>query len=151
MELNFYQVEKIEQPSIANLAYKIFKSKKKLLVFANDEELLKQLDAKFWSFSKTKFLPHGTKWDIDENGDFEIKDQPILLTDEECEGNFEQIINFSPISKNFAQKFERIFYFFYATDIIKARKFYDDLRNIANMKISLYKKDSDNWVRFDKL
>ena len=151
MEINFYQVEQIEQASIANLAYKILKSKKRLLVFADDEQLLKQLDAKFWSFSKTKFLPHATKWDVEENQNFNIKDQPVFLTDEEYDGNFNQIIIFSPISENFIQKFERIFYFFYDTDTETAKKFYNDLKDNPNYKITLYKKDGEKWAKLKYL
>lgn len=151
MEINFYQVEQIEQASIANLAYKILKSKKRLLVFADDEQLLKQLDTKFWSFSKTKFLPHATKWDVGENQDFNIKDQPVFLTNEEYDGNFNQIIIFSPISQNFIQKFERIFYFFYDTDTATAKKFYNDLKDNPNYKIALYKKDGEKWAKLKYL
>jgi DNA polymerase IIIc chi subunit len=151
MEINFYQVEQIEHASIANLAYKILKSKKRLLVFADDEELLNQLDAKFWSFSKTKFLPHAVKGDVGEGEDFKIEDQPVFLTNEECEGSFNQVISFSPISVNFAKKFERIFYFFYDNEIQIARKFYANLQNIYNCKISLYKKDGKEWAKLNNL
>jgi len=147
MEINCYQVEQIEQASIANLAYKILKSKKRLLVFAKDEELLKQLDAKFWSFSKTKFLPHATKWDIETEKSFKLEDQPVILTNDENIKDFEQIISFSPISIDFAQKFEKIFYFFYNNDITIAKKFYNNLQNIPNCKISIYKKDNDKWLK----
>ena len=151
MEINFYQIDQIDQTAIANLAHKILKLKKRLLIFGKDQELLKQIDDKMWSFSKTKFLPHATKWEIAENKNCKLIDQPIFITNEELEDDFQQLIKFSPVTIEFAQKFEKIFYFFYSQNIEIVKEFYTKITTTNNCKINIYRKNQNKWISDTKL
>ena len=78
MEINFYQIDDLLHKMIAPLLLKIYDQKKKALILSENEEMTQKLDLGLWNFSKTKFLPH-----ITDQDDFDLKTQPILLTEKE--------------------------------------------------------------------
>ncbi len=142
MEINFYHLENINYKIIAQILLKIRDEGKRTLIYAKTDELLKQIDEGLWSFSKTKFLPHATKW---ENVNY--LDQPIFLTNEEDNQNkAEFLLMLDAVNDNFLKNFEKTFYFFSDNNIEFARKLYTDYKK-KSFSINFYKKDGDKWIK----
>ena len=142
MEINFYHLENINYKIIAQILLKIRDEGKRTLIYAKTDELLKQIDESLWSFSKTKFLPHATKWE-----NVNSLDQPIFLTNEEDNQNkAEFLLMLDAVNDNFLKSFEKTFYFFSDNNIEFARKLYLDYKK-KSFSINFYKKDGDKWIK----
>lgn len=133
MELNFYQTNEELSKVVAPLAIKILEEKKRVLIFTKSEKLIREIDSSMWSHGRNKFIPHITIFDVD----FDLKRQPILITNKEENANeADYLIFFDEPSKNFISTFQRAFHFFseasYKGDL-KAQNF--------------YKKQDGKWVK----
>ena len=142
MEINFYQLENLDCKVIAQILLKIKEEKKRTLIYAKTDEILKQIDEVLWSFSKTKFLPHATKWEK-----VNPLEQPTFLTNEENNQNqAEFLLMLDEVSDDFLKKFEKIFYFFNNSNLESARKLYSNYKK-KSFSINFYKKDEDKWIK----
>jgi len=142
MEINFYQFESLDYKAIAQILLKVREEKKRTIIYAKTDEVLKQIDDVLWSFSKTKFLPHATKW---ENVNF--LDQPTFLTNEENNQNqAEFLLMLDAVSDNFLKKFEKVFYLFTNNNVESARKLYSNYKK-NSFTVNFYKKDGDKWIK----
>jgi DNA polymerase IIIc chi subunit len=142
MEINFYQLENLDCKVIAQILLKIKEEKKRTLIYAKTDEILKQIDEVLWSFSKTKFLPHATKWEK-----VNPLEQPTFLTNEENNQNqAEFLLMLDEVSDDFLKKFEKIFYFFNNSNLESARKLYSNYKK-KSFSINFYKKDGDKWIK----
>ena len=142
MEINFYHLDNLDFKVIAQILLKIREEKKRTLIYSKTDEILKQIDEVLWSFSKTKFLPHGTKWEK-----INPLEQPTFLTNEENNQNkAEFLLMLDEVSDDFLKKFEKIFYFFSNSNIEFARKLYSNYKK-KSFTINFYKKDGDKWIK----
>lgn len=142
MEINFYQTDDIPHKAIAPLLQKMLEDKKKVLIYSENAELLKQIDSGLWSFSKTKFLPHATRFDK-----INALKNPIFLTDnQENENAADFLIVFDKISDNFAQKFTKIFHFFDNNNLSKAREIWSYYKQ-KSANLNFYKKQENKWLK----
>jgi len=142
LEINFYQIDDLLHKMIAPLLLKIYDQKKKALILSENEEMTQKLDLGLWNFSKTKFLPH-----ITDQDDFDLKTQPILLT--EKEENFNEadfLLIFTERSEEFMQKFDRIFYFFGPNDLLDARNFWKQSKE-KSYNLNYYKRENRVWTK----
>lgn len=144
MEINFYQTDDIIHKSMVPLLQKILEDNKKVLIYSKNSELLKQIDEGLWSFSKTKFLPHSTKFEkLDP-----IKN-PIFLTDEELnENNAEFLIMLDKVSDDFAKKFTKIFHFFDNNSLSEAKKLWVHYKQ-KSANLNFYKKLDGKWSKVE--
>lgn len=141
MQINFYQTNDILHKSIAPILLKILEEKKRALIFCTNAELLEQIDAGLWSFSKTKFVPHGTK-----NDEFKEEDQPILITaDPENKNNSDYLIILDKAEDDFIKSFEKTFYFFGEHNLKESKKLWKEYKEKA-ANLNFYKKEKDKWV-----
>ncbi len=142
MKINFYQTSDILHKNIAPILIKILEEKKKALILFKDEELLNQVDSGLWSFSKTKFLPHGKDGD-----NIKITDQPILLSQkEENDNNSSYLILFHQANDNFIANFEKIFYFFDEENKKESQKLWRYYKNL-DAELNFFKKEADKWIK----
>jgi len=140
MEVNFYQIDDLLYKSIAPLLLKILEENKKVLIYSQNEQQIEEIDNGLWSFSKTKFLPHGTK-----NDKIDHAKQPIFITDElENHNKANYLIMFGEAEKQFLQQFDKVFYFFGSGDIADARKLWEKYKN-QSCSLNFYKKDDTGW------
>jgi DNA polymerase IIIc chi subunit len=141
MQINFYQTDGILHKSIAPILTKILEEEKRALIFCTNQELLKQLDDGLWSFSKTRFIPHGTK-------DDEVKadKQPILLSQtQENLNNSSYLIMLDKADDDFIKKFDKVFYFF-GSDNLKQSKDLWRYYKEKSAKLNFYKREQDKWI-----
>lgn len=120
-DINFYH---LTQSSVENvlrvLLTKSLSQDKRVLLYGQDTNYLKRLDAELWENPADSFLPHGL--DIDDSPET----QPILLTNKEDnlnEASF--LITLEGCSTDFALTFERCFDIFDGRDeaqVAQARK-----------------------------
>lgn len=144
MEINFYQVDDILYKSIAPLLIKVLDENKKALIFCQDEKQITEINDGLWSFSKTKFVPHGTKADKIEHSL-----QPIFITN--TQENYNQagyLIMLLEVEEIFLKQFDKIFYFFGSGNIADARKLWAKYKK-QSFALNFYKKDESGWVKVD--
>lgn len=142
MEINFYQVDDILYKSIAPLLLKILEENKKALIFCQDEVQVTEIDTGLWSFSKTKFLPHGTKAEK-----INPLEQPIFITNENSNFNQSQyLLIFDDAEESFLKQFEKIFYFFSSSNVNQARALWKKYKPKSS-SLNFYKKEDSGWVK----
>ncbi len=141
MNINFYQTNDILHKSITPILIKILEEKKQALIFCQDLELLGQIDDGLWSFSKTKFIPHGK-----ENDNIKANQQPIFLSNnQENLNNANYLITFSKVEDEFIQKFEKTFYFFNDNSLKASKELWRYYKE-KSATLNFYKKEQDKWV-----
>ena len=141
MHINFYQTNDILHKSIAPILMKILEEKKRALIFCPNDELLKQIDDGLWSFSKTKFIPHGTNQDK-----IKQENQPILISKTaENNNNSNYLIMLEKVEDDFVSKFEKVFYFFGDHNLQESKNLWRDYK-AKSANLNFYKKDKDKWV-----
>ena len=141
MQINFYQTDDLFHRAIAPILTKILEEKKRALIFCQNAELLNQINEGLWSFSKTKFIPHGTKED-----EVLPEQQPVLLTSElENLNKANYLIMLDQANDEFAENFEKVFYFF-NNDSLKKSKDLWRYYKAKSATINFYKKEQDKWV-----
>ena len=142
MEINFYQVDDILYKSIAPLLLKVLEENKKALIFCQSEAQVAEIDAGLWSFSKTKFLPHGTKADK-----LKPLEQPVFITIEPSNFNQSQyLLMFGEAEESFLKQFEKIFYFFSSGNAADARALWKKYKPKSSA-LNFYKKEDGGWVK----
>lgn len=144
MYINFYHCNDILHKSIASVLLKILEENKKALIYCNNQDLINQIDDGLWSFSKTKFIPHGQKKD-----DIDIKKQLVFLhNDEENLNNADYLIFLNKVSDDFAKKFDKIFYFFNDLNKEESRSLWKYYKE-KNAVLNFYKKEDKNWLKIN--
>ena len=64
MDISFYHLTNLSlEKSLPKLIEKMLKSHLKILIYANNDELLQNLDNLLWSYSTRSFIPHATYHD----------------------------------------------------------------------------------------
>ncbi len=144
MEINFYQVDDIIYKSIAPLLIKVLDENKKALIVSEHEAQTLEIDAGLWSFSKTKFVPHGTK---DDKLDHSL--QPVFIT--HTQENFNKadyLIKLCEVDEKFLKQFGKVFYFFGTGNLPDARKLWTKYKK-QSYALNFYKKNDGAWVKVD--
>jgi DNA polymerase IIIc chi subunit len=144
MEVNFYQVDDIIYKSIAPLLIKVLDENKKALIYCQDEKQISEIDDGLWSFSKTKFVPHGTK-----DTKLEPEKQPIFITNQlENSNQAEYLLMLGEAEEKFLKQFSKIFYFFGSGETADARKLWAKYKK-QSFTLNFYKKADGVWVKVD--
>ncbi len=144
MEINFYQVDDIIYKSIAPLLIKVLDEEKKALIYCQDEKQVEEIDGGLWSFSKTKFIPHGTK-----TTKLEPAKQPVFITNQLTNANqAEYLIMLDEVEEKFLSEFGKIFYFFSSGDVADARKLWAKYKK-QSFTLNFYKKEDGAWIKVD--
>lgn len=142
MKINFYQTNDLLHKSIAPILLKILEENKRALIFAQEKDLLQQIDDGLWSFSKTKFIPHGTI-----NDDVKPEDQPVFLHDSAKNLNdADYLIMLDKLEDKFLDNFEKIFYFFNDDSLAKAKDLWRYYKS-KDFELNFYKKEGTKWVK----
>jgi len=141
MQINFYQTNDILHKSIAPILLKILEEGKRALILSKNQDLLTQIDDGLWSFSKTKFVPHGTK-----NDKITSQNQPIFLSSiEENSNNASYLIFLDKPEDKFITSFDKNFYFFNDDNKKEAQNLWLHYKKL-NYKLNFFKKESDKWT-----
>jgi DNA polymerase IIIc chi subunit len=144
MEINFYQVDDIIYKFMAPLLIKVLDEDKKALIYCQDEKQVEEIDGGLWQFSKTKFIPHGTK-----TTKLEPVKQPIFITDQLINANqAEYLIMLDEAEEKFLNEFGKIFYFFSSGNVADARKLWAKYKK-QSFVLNFYKKEDGAWVKVD--
>lgn len=133
---SFYQsLDSAYEKAVCNLAFKIFETTgKAILLLTESAEQTKIFDNLLWSFSSTKFLPHGTSFDP------ETHYQHLLVHDQyENLNKAEILLTEHKIAEDFAANFKKVIYI-YKQDS-KDLNFINDLLNQqkSNQKTKIFK------------
>jgi DNA polymerase-3 subunit chi len=135
--INFYKLFSSENSlsAMALICNKIFESGEKVVIYLENEEEIKTLDERLWSFSQSEFIPHMTETS-EEFSEFQ-DEVPILLSN-----NFENVINAENLiilkrieSLEGFEKFNKIFFLFEGEDVEslkKAREFWKQISALKN-------------------
>ena len=141
MQINFYQTNDLIHKSIAPILTKILEDGKRALIFSKNQELLNQIDEGLWSFSKTKFIPHGLAQE-----EIPPLKQPILLTKEPKNLNAANyLIMLDKTDDDFVADFEKVFYFFGDQNLAPAKDLWRYYKS-KSATLNFYKKEQDKWV-----
>lgn len=133
-EINFYQVSEDLHKVVIALLLKILEEKKTALIFIKDLKRIQEFDAQIWSYGRSKFIPHSTIFDKE----LPIKRQPILLSNtEENANSADYLIFLDQPSKEFLNKFLRVFYFFENEPILE--------KDIS--PTNFFKREAGKWVK----
>ncbi|MES2677843.1 MAG: DNA polymerase III subunit chi [Pseudomonadota bacterium] len=144
MEINFYQVDDVIYKSIAPLLIKVLDENKTALILCQNEAQVAEIDGGLWSFSKTKFVPHGTKADKIDH----LK-QPVFITSSAENLNQAQyLLMLHEAEEEFLKQFDKIFYFFSSGDIADARKLWAKYKK-QSFTLNFYKKNDGAWIKID--
>ena len=144
MEINFYQVDDILYKSIVPLLIKILDENKKASILCQDDQQVTEIDNGLWSFSKTKFLPHGTMVDKLDHSNL-----PIFITkNEENLNQASYLIMLNSAGEQFLQQFDKIFYFFGSGDVKNARKLWANYKK-QSFILNFYTKVDGIWAKVD--
>ncbi len=138
-EVNFYQADDVVTKSIAPLLLKVLEEKKRALIFCNNPQQMKEIDASLWSYGRNKFIPHV----LISDKEFDLKRQPIVLSSEEENPNDAHYLVFlNEPSSSFAAGFERVFYFFEEGNFNTAKTLAQKMKPKNS-----YKKEDGKWVK----
>lgn len=142
-EINFYQTDEAVARSLAPLLLKVLEEGKRVLVFCEDNQQIKDIDSALWSYGRHKFIPHATIFDKE----FSFERQPVLITNKEENLNkADYLVFFDEVSHDFLATFPRIFHFFEMHEATKARGLAKKLKN-ADATINYYKKEEGKWAK----
>ena len=145
-EITFYQIDDTLSKAIAPLLIKVLDEKKKAVVFCKNPAKFKEIDDGLWTYGKYKFIPHLTPADKEISEKFGWERQPILLTSEENNLNDASYLALvEEASQDFIASFERVFYFYEASDVAAAKAFSGKIAKMLK-KVSSYKKEAGKWV-----
>ncbi len=141
LEITFYQVDETIIKSLAPLLLKILDEKKKVLIFCNNDNQIKEIDNSLWSYGRNKFIPHVTIFDRD----FQMQRQPILISNQEENSNkADYLVFLDQPSENFVNSFQRSFYFFEENNLKTAKKISQTIK-----PSNCYKKINSKWEKFE--
>ncbi len=145
-DISFYHLTQSRlEDALRSLLNKALENDKKVLLYGQDINQLKQLDAALWESPADSFLPHGL--DSDDEPEF----QPILLTNKEDNVNAaEFIFAINGASVEFCTQFERSFDIFDGNnpqEITKARQRWKDF-SATDAQLHYWKQvDGGKWQK----
>lgn len=98
-EVSFYHLTTLPiTKAVPRLIEKVYYSKQRLLVIAENEELMRVVDDGLWAYSTKHFIPHATYLDEDN------EDQPVLITTKiENANNAEIILSLGEVNLDLSQ------------------------------------------------
>jgi DNA polymerase IIIc chi subunit len=147
IEISFYQCDETIAKSVAPLLLKVLDENKKALIVAEDQIQIKEIDASLWSYGKNKFIPHITIYDKEFAKDFDLKRQPIMISDKEENINeADYLVLTKEVSEGFLSKFSRVFYFYDPLNLDVAKKLAKKYKAKAS-KFESYKKENGKWIK----
>ncbi len=144
MEINFYQIDDVLYKAITPLLIKVLEENKKILIYCQEDQTKVEIDNGLWSFSKTKFLPHGIKEDK-----LSPLEQPIFITNLQQNFNHAQyLLKINQVEEVFLREFEKVFYFFDEENLKLARILWIKYKN-QGFSLNFYKKNQKGWEKIN--
>lgn len=121
---------------------------KKALIFCQNDDDFKAIDAGLWTFGKFRFIPHVTIHETDIEKLSTWSRQPVVITNElENKNEAHYLVLTHECDLNFVKKFARIFYFYDSTKLDQAKKFAKTLGD--DFAVKSYKKVKAKWEGFE--
>ena len=141
MQVDFYQLANMPVESVVlQVTVKVMESGERLVIVAEDEQLLNVLDTALWTHDPTSFLAHGYA------DDDKAADQPILLSTTQTAANGAQFIILADgIWRESLRGFSRIFYLFDADHVHEARQAWRILAVKPGVEPRYWKQENGRW------
>lgn len=142
MRVDFYLLSTDPAPTaVTLLARKVREADKRLLVVADDLELLEAISQDMWEASPEAFLANGIA------GDAHDARQPILLSNEVDAPNGASFLLIADgLWREPGESVERLLYLFDQTTIDGARKTWKALEDREGMESRFWKQQGGRWV-----
>ena len=143
MQVDFYQLSRdpVDQVLPA-IAARVLGLGQRLLVVAQDEDLLEGISASLWAGPPDSFLAHGRA-----GGERESV-QPILLAQHCMSNNGARNVAIADgVWRDEALDFDRTFYFFDAATIDGARESWRRLAKREGIELRYWKQEGRKWVQ----
>lgn len=146
-EISFYHLSATPfEKALPQLLLKVLESGKRAVLMAADDEQLKAVDRFLWTFSTTRFIPHGTASDGHET------DQPVYLTlKEENPNNAEMLVTVGGIEPSFVTGFQRCLDIFDGandSEVASARARWKKYKDTGSLELSYWKQDdAGKWEK----
>ncbi|MBH5323135.1 DNA polymerase III subunit chi [Aurantiacibacter sediminis] len=142
MKIDFYLLSSDPAPAAtALLARKVREQDERLLIVANDLELLETISQTLWTCAPEHFLANGIA------GDEHDARQPILLSSEVDPTNNARFILIADGDwREPPESIERVFYLFDQETITGARQTWKALQDREGMECRFWKQQGGKWV-----
>jgi len=142
MQVDFYQLGgTAPEQVIANIAEKIIGQNNRLLIVAEDEQLLARLDRMLWDQGPTSFLPHALA------GGPEDSRQPILLSTSPDAPNLARNMLIADGQwREAALSYDRSFYLFDSATLEGARLAWKLLAGREGIERRYWAQENGKWV-----
>src|SRR5437762_1043506 len=142
MQVDFYQLGgTTPEQVIANIAEKIIGQNNRLLIVAEDEQLLARLDRMLWDQGPTSFLPHALA------GGPEDSRQPILLSTSPDAPNLARNMLIADGQwREAALSYDRSFYLFDSATLEGARLAWKLLAGREGIERRYWAQENGKWV-----
>ena len=137
MRADFYHLTRVPlEKVLPSIAERVLASGERLVIVAEDDNILTRIDALLWSYKPESFLPHGRG-----------EDQPILLTADAGDAAAQNIALIDGQWRDGALTFARAFYFFDSQSIDSARTAWRGLADRSEVERHYWKQDdAGRWV-----
>jgi DNA polymerase IIIc chi subunit len=113
----------------------------KTLVFFDNEEQMRQVDEKLWTFSQSEFTPHMT-FDAEEFEEFKDEIPLLLSTKKHNDIGAENLIILKPFNDvDFFNQFKKVFFLFSSEnqqDLTDARNFWKEISSQKDKFVSKF-------------
>lgn len=145
MKVDFYQLGGTpSEQVIARLAEKLLATDGRLIVVADDENLLSRLDRMLWDQGPASFLPHGLSGGADDAR------QPILLsTSPDAPNVARNIMIADGVWRDSALSYDRAFFLFESAMVEEARAAWKSLAGKEGVERRYFAQEAGKWVKKD--
>lgn len=143
MKVDFYQLGGTpSEQVIARLAEKLLASDGRLIVVADDENLLSRLDRMLWDQGPASFLPHGLSGGPDDAS------QPILLsTSPDAPNVARNMLIADGVWRDSALSYDRAFFLFESEMVEQARSAWKSLAGKEGVERRYFAQEAGKWVK----
>ena len=143
MKVDFYQLGGTpSEQVIARLAERLLSSDGRLIVVADDENLLSRLDRMLWDQGLASFLPHGLSGGADDAR------QPILLSTSPVAPNLARnMLIADGVWRDSALSYDRAFFLFENAMVEEARAAWKLLAGKEGVERRYFAQEAGKWVK----
>ena len=143
MKVDFYQLGGTpSEQVIARIAEKLLANDGRLIVVADDENLLSRLDRMLWDQGPTSFLPHGLSGGADDAR------QPILLsTSPDAPNVARNMLIADGVWRDSALSYDRAFFLFESAMVGDARDAWKLLAGKEGVERRYFAQEGGKWVK----
>jgi DNA polymerase III subunit chi len=143
VQVDFYQLAGTPpEQVIASLAEKLLAIDARLIVIADDENLLSRLDRMLWDQGPASFLPHGLSGGPDDAR------QPILLsTSPDAPNVARNMLIADGVWRDSALSYDRAFFLFESARVEEARAAWKSLGGKEGVERRYWAQEEGKWVK----